>query len=301
MTSPANNTDASGKIVVPVTRFGDIPAEARKSSATDPVIVERPLSIEVNGSIYTFLRTPGADRELAVGFLFTEGLIMTPGDILMLAECADAADRIRVKIAGDPGDRPRRTLLITSSCGMCGMPDVDAVVAALDEIKRPIRVSVETLYAIPSGVRTLQPLFKATGGAHAAALFDIEGKIVSVREDVGRHNALDKLIGHALLRGISMTETGVFLSGRTSLEMVAKAARARLSLIAAVGAPTSAAIDAAARLGITLCGFLRAGRISVYTHAKRKERHYVSDAYCHESKRSRGHRVGKRRQSGSDR
>ena len=235
----------------------------------DTVIIERPLSIEADGSVYTMLRTPGADRELTVGFLFTEGLIATPNDILILAECPDAGDVMRVQTAGAAGDQPRRTLLITSSCGLCGMADIDALVAALDRVESPWRVPVATLFGLPAAVRPRQPLFAATGGAHAAAFVDAAGKVACVREDVGRHNALDKLIGHALLHGILMHDMGVFLSGRTSLEMIAKAARAGIPLVAAVGAPTSAAVEAAERIGVTLCGFLRDGRISVYTHAWR--------------------------------
>lgn len=232
------------------------------------VIQERPLRLEVDNATYTLLRTPGADRELAVGFLFTEGLIARVDDILVLGECPDSPDVIRVKTS-TPGDKPPRALMITSSCGLCGREDMDALVAALGCVEGRFPVALDTLYRLPEAVRALQPLFSETGGAHASALFDLSGRIVCVREDVGRHNALDKLIGQALLRGQALHEMGLFLSGRTSLELITKVARARIPFVAAVGAPTSAAVEAADHLGITLCGFLREQRISVYTHRER--------------------------------
>ncbi len=232
------------------------------------VILERPLTIEVDGTPYTLLRSPGADRELVVGFLFTEGLIGSPGDIQLLRECPETPDLMAVKTA-NPGEKPRRSLIVTSSCGLCGREDLEAMVAALGRVESPWQVPVAAVCRVSPAVLAMQPLFRATGGAHAAALFDETGKVLCVREDVGRHNALDKLIGHALLRGISLNSAGVFMSGRASLELIAKAARARIPVVAAVGAPTAAAVEAADRLGITLCGFLRDERVSVYAHAWR--------------------------------
>jgi FdhD protein len=234
----------------------------------DAVIQERPLRIEVDGAAYTLLRTPGADRELVAGFLFTEGIIARAEDILLLSECPDSPDAILVRTA-NPGEKPRRSLLITSSCGMCGRDDIPALVAALGRVTGDFQIPLATIYRVPATVRARQQLFAATGGAHAAAVFAADGSVSFVKEDVGRHNALDKLIGHALLRGIALDGMGLFLSGRTSLEMIAKAARARIPLVAAVGAPTTAAIDAAGPCGITLCGFLRDDRISVYSHVER--------------------------------
>lgn len=234
----------------------------------DAVIMERPLTVEVDGATYTLLRTPGSDRELAVGFLFTEGLITRVSDILMLQECPDSPDVINVKTSS-PGNKPPRSLMITSSCGLCGREDIGALVAALGCVESSWRVPLRTLYTLPAAVRALQPLFAQTGGAHASALFDATGRVLCVKEDVGRHNGLDKLIGHALLRNLPLNNLGVFLSGRTSLELITKAARARIPVLAAVGAPTAIAAEAADRLGITLCGFLREERISVYAHGER--------------------------------
>ena len=236
----------------------------------DTVILERPLSVEVDGTTYTLLRTPGADRDLVVGFLFTEGLIGKPDDIVMLRECPDSPDVITVRTA-DAKDKPRRALIVTSSCGLCGRDDIAGMVAALGRVDSPLRVPVTALYRVPPAVRAMQPLFDLTGAAHASALFDAAGNVLCVKEDVGRHNALDKLIGQALLRGRPLNGLGVFLSGRTSLELIAKATRARIPIVAAVGAPTAAAVEAADHLGLTLCGFLRDERVSVYTHRQRFE------------------------------
>lgn len=236
----------------------------------DAVILERPLNVDVDGTGYTLLRTPGADRELVAGFLFTEGLIATLSDVRMMRVCPASPDAVTVRTV-NAQSKPHRSLLVTSSCGLCGREDLEALVAALGRVENTFRVPLATMYRLPEAVRARQPLFGLTGGAHTSALFDAAGNIPCVQEDVGRHNALDKLIGHALWQGSPMNALGVFLSGRTSLEMVAKAARAHLPLIAAVGAPTALAVEAAERLGITLCGFLRDQRITGYTHTARIE------------------------------
>ena len=234
----------------------------------DVVISEGPLNIQADGTTYTLLRTPGADRELVVGFLFTEGLISSANDIQLLRQCEDSPDVITVSTS-DVKTRPRRTLMITSSCGLCGREDIGELISSLNRVESRFQVPLASLYRVPATVRAMQPLFNATGGAHASASFDADGNVPCVMEDVGRHNALDKLIGRVLLKGGLSGDMGVFLSGRTSLEMIVKAARAGISVITAVGAPTTAAVEAADTLGITLCGFLRDKRISVYTHKGR--------------------------------
>lgn len=231
----------------------------------DVVVSERPLNVQVDGTPYTLLRTPGNDRELVVGFLFTEGLIETPDDILLLAECPDMPDVITVKTSG-PREKPRRTLVITASCGLCGREDIDGLIESLGHIRSDRQISLDQICRIPSAVRTMQALFLATGSAHASALIAPDGRIACVKEDVGRHNAMDKLIGHSLMMRHSLLDTAMFSSGRTSLELIIKAARARIPILVAMGAPTGAAVDAAERLGITLCGFLRDEGVSVYTH-----------------------------------
>ncbi len=265
----------------------------------DVVISESPLNIQVDGTTYTLLRTPGKDRELVVGFLFTEGLIDTFNDIMLLAECPDSPNVITIKTRL-PKEKPQRTLIITSSCGLCGRDDIDGLLGSLGRIESDLRIPLEQVYRVPAAVRQLQTLFGSTGSAHASALIQPDGPssplkkgtgseptsenpakndgrevpvplfqraaIQCVREDVGRHNALDKLIGYSLMSRLSMANMAVFLSGRTSIELIIKAAKARIPILLAVGAPTGAAVDTAERLGITLCGFLRDNGVSVYSH-----------------------------------
>jgi len=261
----------------------------------DVVISESPLSIQVDGVNYTLLRTPGNDRELVVGFLFTEGLIGNIVDIMLLSECPDTPDAIMVKTSA-PSDNPQRTLVMTSSCGLCGREDIEALIRSLARIESDCRISLEQIHRVQAAIRDSQPLFRATGSAHAAALIKPDGAIACVKEDVGRHNAMDKLIGYAMLNQISMDATSVFLSGRTSIEMIIKAGRARIPILLAVGAPTNAAVEAADRFGITLCGFVRDDGLSVYTHGwrivtsdgkqiKRMEVSHVSNEHCPETKR----------------
>ena len=237
---------------------------------TRAVVLESALVISVNGEAdYAIMRTPGNDRELAVGFLFSEGMIGGVGEVTMLMECPDAPNSIFVKTSRPDAAVVKRNLVISSSCGLCGRADIEALVAGLPAADGQIRMEAALLYAVPASVRGAQALFAETGGTHAAALFDPQGRLLVVREDVGRHNALDKVIGNALLTGVAMNGLGVFLSGRASLEMIVKAARARIPIVAAVSAPTEAAVDVAGRLGITLCGFVRGDEVTVYTHEYR--------------------------------
>jgi FdhD protein len=264
--------------VRPAETAGIAHADMVKFSASHPggdprraaVIDEVPLRIEVDGNVYTVMRTPGADRELVVGFLFTEGLIDGTGDITLLNQCVDSPDVIYVRTLSAKA-KVHRTFVITSSCGLCGREDIEALLKDVGRVESDLRVSAQCLQQVSPAVRGLQPLFQLTGSAHAAALFDRAGRIHCVREDVGRHNALDKVIGHTLLHGRSFGEAGVFLSGRTSLELIIKAGRARIPIVAAVGAPTRAAIAAAEAVGVTLCGFVRDAEVNVYTHGWRVE------------------------------
>lgn len=234
----------------------------------DVVISESPLNIQVDGTPYTLLRTPGNDRELVVGFLFTEGLIEKLDDIMLLGECPDAPNTFMVRTSV-PKDKPRRTLVITSSCGLCGREDIKGLIGSFGRIESDVQIPLEHIYQVPAMIRKRQALFLSTGSAHAAALILPNSLVVCVREDVGRHNAMDKLIGHALLHRLSLEDVSVFLSGRTSVEMLIKAGRARIPILLAVGAPTDDAVEAADRLGITLCGFLRDNGFSVYAHGWR--------------------------------
>lgn len=247
-------------------RGGEAVAEPGRVRA---VVVERPLVVSVDGAEYAIMRTPGDDRELAVGFLYSEGLIPGLDAVVLLSECSETPDSIVVRTAAGASASAQRNLVVNSSCGLCGRLDIAALVKSLRPVGTGQRVDSAVLRRVGEKVRGQQSLFAATGGTHAASLFGLAGELVVVREDVGRHNALDKVLGHALLRGLDAGKLCVYLSGRVSLEMVVKAGRAGLSVIAAVSAPTDAAIDAAERLGIALCGFVRGGEFTVYTHGER--------------------------------
>lgn len=234
------------------------------------VIVEGAFVIGVNStSDYTIMRTPGNDRELAVGFLFSEGIIDKISDIMMLRECPETPNSVAVKTSGSSASPVYRNLVVSSSCGLCGRADMDALLETLDRVTEGIRVPHTILHDIPKQVSQAQGLFKDTGATHAAALFDENGGIFAVREDVGRHNAVDKVIGAALLRGADTSKMGVFLSGRASLELIVKAARAGISVMVSVSAPTDAALTMADRLGIALVGFARDQGFTIYTHQER--------------------------------
>lgn len=257
------------------------------------VVVEQALRVEVAevGS-YTLMSTPtgteGAagylaqdgllgeagepgDLALAAGFLFTEGIIKAMSDVASMAVCPDDPAVVKVKLFQSQGvQSARRSGLVTSSCGMCG--NVDSLEAAFPDSLRVAStraVSAAQVHRYLLAMQQQQFIFAATGGTHAAALFDAHDRLLAAAEDLGRHNALDKVIGHCLLHAQASAAGCVVLSGRVSLEMIVKAARAGIELVAAVSAPSSLAIAAAHRVGITLCGFVRGQRLTAYTHADR--------------------------------
>lgn len=234
--------------------------------------VEEPLVIRIKGDTdYTIMRTPGNDRELTAGFLLSEGIIKTVDDIEMLQECQDAPGLIEIKISANmkTDSASRRNMIINTSCGLCGRENIRELIKGLQPLPEGIVLSENIIYDVPGKVLQNQALFHATGATHAAALFDVAGRVGVVREDIGRHNALDKVIGNALLNNIHIREHGVFLSGRISLEMVLKAYRAGISIVTAISAPTGTAVEAAKQAGITLCGFLRGGKMCIYSHEER--------------------------------
>jgi len=247
----------------------------------DPVVVEEPLEIRVGGRpLVATMRTPGHDAELAAGWLFAEGLIDAREDLQALddAEACGAenvvAARLRDERAAETA-RAARGFLSASSCGVCGKTAIDHVFArglALVAPGRP-RVARAWLEGLPGQMRAAQPLFARTGGLHAAALFAPGGELLVLREDVGRHNAVDKVVGERLLAGAlpALADAVLVLSGRAGFEIVQKAARAGVALVAAVGAPSSLALRVAERSGMTLIGFLRPGRFNVYTGSDRVE------------------------------
>ena len=251
---------------------------------TDELAAEAPLEIRLGYStplgreqraLSITMRTPGHDVELAVGFLFTEGLIATPEQVRYAAPQGPEDDtglRNVVQVELEPGveidfARLQRNFYTTSSCGVCGKASLDAlrVQARFPIASGGFVIAGNALFDLPDRLRERQKVFGATGGLHASALFDAAGAILDVREDVGRHNALDKLIGARFLSAaLPLANCGILVSGRASFELMQKAIMAGAPLLAAVGAPSSLAVEMARELGVTLVGFLRDGRCNIY-------------------------------------
>ena len=256
----------------------------------DVVATEEPLEIRLahtradgrraQQSLSITMRTPGNDGELAAGFLFTEGIVANSAEIDSVAPCGPPAPNglinvVRVELAEsvrvDLG-RLERHFYTSSSCGVCGKASLEAVAVQgrYDLRGNRLRVSADKLGALPDGLRAQQSVFERTGGLHASGLFDAQGKISVSREDVGRHNALDKLIGQALLRDeVPLGEYGVVVSGRASFELMQKAMMAGIPMLAAVGAPSSLAVEFAEEFGMTLVGFLKADKCNIYSRPDR--------------------------------
>jgi FdhD protein len=222
------------------------------------------------------MRTPGGDYELAVGFLFTEGLI-APGDVRRVAYCDDLDDEeqrynvvtVTLTRAFDH-DLLRRNFYATSSCGICGKAALEDVEVRCAPVGTGPTVDAEVLASLPDTLRAKQRVFDRTGGLHAAGLFTPEGTLVTLREDVGRHNAVDKVIGESLLAGaLPLSDRILQVSGRLSFEIVQKAAMAGIPVVSAVSAPSSLAVEAGERFGQTVVGFVRDGRLNVYAHPER--------------------------------
>ena len=260
-------------------------SENDASSFTDRVAAEEPLEIRLDykgdtgrkiKSISVTMRTPGNDAELATGFLYTEGIVNAADDIVSIENTDEKngnvvkvtlADRVHPDI-----ERLERNFYTTSSCGVCGKSSIEAVRVACNilDTKDNIRISPALLYGLPAQLRAHQDVFEQTGGLHAVALFGLDGRLLLVREDAGRHNAADKMIGAALISGIlPLNEHIMLLSGRASFELVQKAAMAGVKVIAAVGAPSSLAVQMASDWGITLIGFLRDTRFNIYSAEQR--------------------------------
>jgi FdhD protein len=243
----------------------------------DRAATEEPLEIRLHGrSFAVIMRTPGHDRELSAGFLLSERVISTSDDIGAIAHCADAdAENIVNVTLTDESilDRTladRRQVTTNSSCGLCGRRTIESLIVTLPPLAPRWSIDPSILIALPNRLRSAQAAFDMTGGLHAAALFTSDGSIVEVAEDVGRHNAVDKVIGRMLLREALPLSTHILcVSGRTSYEIVQKAVIAGIPLVAAVSAPSSLAIDLAAASGLTLVGFVRGNSFNIYTHPER--------------------------------
>ena len=253
----------------------------------ETLAVEEPLEIRVNGTPLTVtMRTPGSDVELAQGFLLTEGLVCRREDIAAVQYCNGAGpdglntyNVLDVTLAPGvpmPDVDVTRNFYTTSSCGVCGKASLDAVRLSSKHAPGddPVVVDADTLSALPDKLRERQKVFAATGGLHGAALFDARGGALVVREDIGRHNAVDKVIGWALESGrVPLTGTVLLVSGRASFELTQKAVMAGIPLLAAVSAPSSLAVDLAAQSGLTLVAFLRGDSMNVYTRPDRVRNH----------------------------
>lgn len=251
-------------------------------SKIDLLAVEEPLELRLAGESFTVtMRTPGHDFELVAGFLVAEGIISSAEHLRSLRYCAGTDERGNqtynvIDAALDPGLPPTsllrtRNVLTTSACGICGTTSIDAVEKTLPAGRTDmLRLPAETLLRLPELMRGEQALFSKTGGVHAAGLFDAEGTLLCLREDVGRHNAVDKVVGWALTQGrLPLSGTVLQVSGRASFELVQKAALAGIEMLSAVGAPSSLAVDLAERSGLTLAGFSRGRSINLYTHTQR--------------------------------
>ena len=239
-------------------------------SERDQVAVEEPLEIRIGGRpVAVTMRTPGHDEELALGFCLSEGLrpaaARLPDDL--------AANTIEVDAPGFDPARLQRSFYTSSSCGVCGKGALEAVGVDAPRVDATLHVTLELVASLPERLRDAQDAFAATGGLHATGLFTAEGELLCAREDVGRHNAMDKVIGWAFAGGRLPLAAGVLcVSGRLSFELVQKAAVAGCPVLVAVGAPSSLAVSLAADRGITLCGFVRGGAANVYTEAWRVDR-----------------------------
>jgi FdhD protein len=246
----------------------------------DDLATEEPLEIRIEGqSVAVLMRTPGHDRELAAGFLVTENLVRRADEIFEITVCgenpagADETNVVNVTLK-DPArfdaKQFSRNLFSSSSCGICGKASIEAIAKQFAAIDSEFTVPAQLLLELPARLSGAQKTFQLTGGLHACALFEKDGALVALREDVGRHNALDKLIGHALLENrLPLDRQILLLSGRVSFEMVQKALAAGIAIIAAISAPTSLAVEFARANNQTLIGFLRGKEMNIYAGAER--------------------------------
>jgi FdhD protein len=233
------------------------------ASEPDQVAVEEPLEIRIGGRpVAVTMRTPGHDEELALGFCLSEGLepvaAALPADL--------AANAVDVDAPSFDADRLQRSFYTSSSCGVCGKGALEAVAVEALRVESELAIAADLLAGLPERLRAAQPAFAATGGLHATGLFDPAGELVCLREDVGRHNAMDKVVGWAFRQGrLPLADAVLCVSGRLSFELVQKSAVAGCPILVAVGAPSSLAVELATDRGITLCGFARGGRLNVYS------------------------------------
>lgn len=250
----------------------------RATETRDDIVArEEPLEIRVEGrSVAVVMRTPGHDEELAAGFLVSEGVVTRPRDLLEISQCPSTDNHhgnvVDVLLGGTQVDWQSLTrhVFSASSCGLCGKTSIDSVFQRFPPATADFQVNAEWVAALPDRLRAAQAAFELTGGLHASALFDLDGRLLVLREDVGRHNALDKVLGHALLHGLLPLDRHLLLvSGRVSFEIVQKALAGGIGFLAAISAPSSLAVDFARAANQTLIGFLRGSTMNVYTGEQR--------------------------------
>jgi FdhD protein len=270
----------------------------RAVSAVDRAAVEEPLEIRLHGQPFAVtMRTPGADLELAAGFLLAEGILASPADLGAIESCRDAAPEgnggatkgapnvVNAILSADAAWRVeyalsgKRHVAVTSACGICGRRTIESLKLHARPVVTGQQIDARVVANLPQKLRVAQPVFDETGGLHAAGLFTLDGDLITAAEDVGRHNAVDKVIGHMVLQDeIPLSQFALFVSGRTSFEIVQKAVVAGIPVVGAVSAPSSLAIELAQEMGVTLIGFVRDGDFNVYAHEYRIGHRHTSPA-----------------------
>ena len=249
------------------------------TARTESIAIEEPLEIRLGGRRFTLtMRTPGHDDELAAGFLLAEGFIEDRDELGEVRRLRDSSGRpqpnaldVVLNVSAEANRRRlRRNFAISSSCGVCGKSSIEALHRRLRAVDSLLTVQASTILSLPGAMRSAQEVFASTGGLHAAALFDSAGTLKIIREDVGRHNAVDKVVGHSLLRAsLPLSNSMLLVSGRVSFEIVQKAAAAGIPILTAISAPSSLAIELAASLGVTVIGFLRESSMNIYSYHRR--------------------------------
>jgi FdhD protein len=257
---------------VEIVRVGREPA-----AATDVAAAEEPLEIRLDGqSFVVTMRTPGADPDLAAGFLLSEQIVRAAGDIADIRHCPPNDNILYVTLADDAAMRAaeamngRRHVTATSACGVCGRRSIEDLMNGARKVESTMTVGRQVIEGLPSALRTAQRAFDQTGGLHAAGLFDAQGALIRIAEDVGRHNAVDKVLGAELRAGrLPLSDRILFVSGRTSFEIIQKAVMAGVPVVAAVSAPSSLAIELAREANLTLLGFVRGSAFNIYSAPER--------------------------------
>jgi FdhD protein len=238
---------------------------------SDALAVEEPLEIRVNSkAISTTMRTPGHDLELTLGWLFAEGVISSLEDLMGLEPDPNDENVVLVRLRdGLESSIEPRQFSSGSACGVCGKSSLEQIHARMERMSNSAQVTAQILYSLPDALRKVQTTFDLTGGLHAAALFTLPGELLAVREDVGRHNAVDKLIGFSKLENLPLENSVMLVSGRVGFEIAQKCVAARVPILASVGAPSSLAVDLALEFNLTLLGFLRGERANIYSGFER--------------------------------